>query len=141
MYLKILTLIIHFDRFLKFYSPHRAQKGERQRRVDRRRFQRMGLIRSALVLTPVRTTTRHQSRDCQQEELPKFLKRRIFTLHKSQQNQSSVVYDKFSDYFFLCIHIFVLLFVRIREESGSSISVIFFSQNTTFPTKVAMVPL
>lgn len=37
MYLKILTLIIHFDRFLKFYSPHRAQKGERQRRVDRRR--------------------------------------------------------------------------------------------------------
>lgn len=54
----------------------------------------MGLIRAPLALTPVRITSRHQSRDCQQEELPKFLKRHIFSLHKSQQNQSSVIYKK-----------------------------------------------
>lgn len=127
MYLRILTLIIHFDRFLN--SPLTGLRRVRGREEWLRGgFQRMGLIRAPLVLTPVRTTSRHQSRNCQQEELPKFLKRHIFALHQSQQNQSSVVYEKFSDHFLLCIRIFVLLFVRIREESGSFISVIFLSE-------------
>lgn len=55
---------------------------------------------------------------------------------------SSEIYEKFPNHFLLClcIHAFILPFVKVFEESGLSISVI-FSQNATFPTKVARVPL